>query len=303
MMVLSQDLPIVLTLFGAAVAAIIAGSLLLPRGQIMVSEASSHAVLPGMVLGFLLSGEHGWLMLIGAIAVISLFLGLTSWLRRRHRLGASVEIAALFPLFFGAGVILLSLSGLDDTAAIDLDHILFGSLELILWLDVLSPADLLRQAAWAAAPDQLLLALSGAGLALLLALAAYPLLNRSLMDGQAFALMSPVASLGLRGLEIVLVATASAVCLRTAGVVVAVALFGAPIIGAWSLARRLWQAWLIAGVITLLGLGLSYVLSAAMLSQFGIEARLSGLFALCLVALAIAAPLATGRRAAKRPLA
>ena len=154
MMVLSQDLPIVLTLFGAAVAAIIAGSLLLPRGQIMVSEASSHAVLPGMVLGFLLSGEHGWLMLIGAIAVISLFLGLTSWLRRRHRLGASVEIAALFPLFFGAGVILLSLSGLDDTAAIDLDHILFGSLELILWLDVLSPADLLRPGAWAAAPDR-----------------------------------------------------------------------------------------------------------------------------------------------------
>ncbi|MEC7139819.1 MAG: hypothetical protein VXX01_00650, partial [Pseudomonadota bacterium] len=237
------------------------------------------------------------------IAVISLFLGLTSWLRRRHRLGASVEIAALFPLFFGAGVILLSLSGLDDTAAIDIDHILFGSLELILWLDVLSPADLLRPGAWAAAPDQLLLALSGAGLALLLALAAYPLLNRSLMDGQAFALMSPVASLGLRGLEIVLVATASAVCLRTAGVVVAVALFGAPIIGAWSLARRLWEAWLIAGVITLLGLGLSYALSAAMLSQFGIEARLSGLFALCLVGLAIAAPRATGRRAVKRPLA
>ena len=148
MIVLSQDLPIVLTLFGAAVAAIIAGSLLLPRGQIMVSEASSHAVLPGMVLGFLLSGEHGWLMLIGAIAVISLFLGLTSWLRQRHRLGASVEIAALFPLFFGAGVILLSLSGLDGTAAIDLDHILFGSLELILWLDVLSPADLLRPGAY-----------------------------------------------------------------------------------------------------------------------------------------------------------
>ena len=52
MMVLSQDLPILLTLFGAATAAIIAGSLLLPRGQIMVSEASSHAVLPGMCWGF-----------------------------------------------------------------------------------------------------------------------------------------------------------------------------------------------------------------------------------------------------------
>ena len=99
-----------------------------------------------------------------------------------------------------------------------------------------------------------------------------------------------------------LVATASAVCLRTAGVVVAVALFGAPIIGAWSLAGRLWQAWLIAGVITLLGLGLSYVLSALMFSQFGIEARLSGVFALCLVALAIAVPLVSQRGAVRRPL-
>ena len=83
----------------------------------------------------------------------------------------------------------------------------------------------------------------------------------------------------------------------------AIILLHARLASAWSLARRLWQAWLFAGVITLLGLGLSYVLSAAMLSQFGIEARLSGLFALCLVALAIAAPLATGRRTAKRQLA
>ena len=260
MMVLSQDLPIVLTLFETAVAAIIAGSLLLPRGQIMVSEASSHAVLPGMVLGFLLSGEHGWLMPIGAIAVISLFLGLTSWLRRRHRLGASVEIAALFPLFFGAGrdLAVAEWAGRYRSDRPRPHPVRFAGVDSVAARSEPGRPAPPGRLGSGAGPAVARAERGGAGLAPraggLPAVQPQP-------DGRAG--LRPHVARGepsLRGLEIVLVATASAVCLRTAGVVVAVALFGAPIIGAWSLARRLWQAWLIAGVITLLGLGLSYVL-------------------------------------------
>ena len=83
-MLLSQDLPIILTLLSAAVTAILAGSLLLPRGQIMISEAASHAVLPGLIIGFALSGDHGWQVLLGAIVTIALFVGGVSWLRTQE---------------------------------------------------------------------------------------------------------------------------------------------------------------------------------------------------------------------------
>ena len=301
-MLLSHDLPIVLTLLGAGITAILAGSLLLPRGQIMISEAASHAVLPGMVLGFALSGQHGGVMIAGSVFAIGPFMILAGWLRGRHRLGSSVEVAALFPIFFSLGVIALSLTGLEDTAAIDLDHVLFGSLELILWLDVFGPADLLRPAAWRTAPEPMLQALGGAALALMLVLAAYPLINRSLMDGSSSALMTPIRHWFVRGLEIIVIATASAVCLRTAGVVVAIALFGAPVIGGWCLARNLWQVWLAALGIIILALGLSYSANTVLLEVFGIEARLSGVLALCLVIVATLLPITVRRDRSRRPL-
>lgn len=305
-MLLSQDLPILLTLMSAAITAILAGSLLLPRGQIMISEAASHAVLPGLVLGFVLSGDHGWAVLLGAVGVIAGFVAATGWLRTRHALGQGVEIAALFPIFFGVGILLLSATGLEDTGAIDVDHILFGSLELLLWFDVLTPADLIRSSAWAGAPTQMVTALVSMVLAVAISAAAYPFFHRSLMDRHHARLITPVGTAVARVLETVLIALAAAACLRSAGVVVAIALFSAPVIAAWSFARSLWQVWVCGIACAAVGLALTYATGALVLSVFEVEPRLSGVLALWLVVLALLAPwsakmLGRGRRAV-RPL-
>ena len=288
-MLISQDLPILLTLLGAAITAIFAGSLLLPRGQIMVSEAASHAVLPGLVLGFAFSGNHGWEVLIGAVLVIGAFVAGVGWLRSRHALGTGVEIAGVFPVFFGVGILALSLTGLENTGAIDVDHILFGSLELLIWFEVSSWADLARPAVWMSAPSQMVTALVSLFVSLLLCGLAYPFLHRSLLDQRFARLQTPVASAVARIIEVLIVALASAACLRSAGVVVAIALFAAPVIAAWAIARSLWQIWVFATMIAVLGVALTYGTSFAMLAVFDVEPRLSGTLALWLAVLAILA--------------
>ena len=300
-MLLSQDLPLILTLLAASITAILAGSLLISRGQIMLTEAASHAVLPGLILGFLWSGDHGLGILLGSAAVIALFVVLTTWLSRRHALGEGVEIAALFPVFFGAGILLLSLSGLEQTGAIDVDHVLFGSLELIIWLDVWAPSDLLQPSVWAAAPSQLLTALGAMAIALVLVTAFYPHFKRSLMDASGHRLSTPVAAILSRATEVVLIALASAACLRTTGVVVSIALFAGPVIAGWRFSRSLLELWLFAGLFAGLAIVLTLLTGWASVTSFGLEPRTSGVLALWLVALALLAPGLAHLAGRKRP--
>lgn len=300
-MLLSQDLPLILTLLAASITAILAGSLLISRGQIMLTEAASHAVLPGLILGFLWSGDHGLGILLGSAAVIALFVVLTTWLSRRHALGEGVEIAALFPVFFGAGILLLSLSGLEQTGAIDVDHVLFGSLELIIWLDVWALSDLLQPSVWAAAPSQLLTALGAMAIALVLVTAFYPHFKRSLMDASGHRLSTPVAAILSRATEVVLIALASAACLRTTGVVVSIALFAGPVIAGWRFSRSLLELWLFAGFFAGLAIVLTLLTGWASVTSFGLEPRTSGVLALWLVALALLAPGLAHLAGRKRP--
>lgn len=300
-MFLSQDLPLILTLFAASITAILAGSLLLPRGQIMLTEAASHAVLPGLILGFLWSGDHGPAILLASAGVIALFVVLVTWLSQHHSLGKGVEMAALFALFFGVGVLLLSLTGLEQSTAIDVDHVLFGSLELIVWLEVWTAADLLSLEAWRAAPVQLTTAIQALALALVLALLFYPNFKRSLMDRSTHRLSTPVAAFVTRMAEIVLIALAAAACLRTAGVVVAIALFGAPVIAAWHHARSLVSLWLIAAVYAFVGIALTLLSSWWAMANWAVEPRTSGLLSLWLVALALIAPILARWTGSRRP--
>jgi len=301
-LLLSQDLPLLITLLCAAVTSVLAGSLLLPRGQIMISEAASHAVLPGLILGFVFSGQHGLTALLGSALAIGLFVGGVGWFRTRHSLGAGVEIAALFPLFFGVGILLLSVTGLEDTGTIDVDHILFGSLELLIWFEIGQWGDILRPQAWTSAPPQMVTAMVSLAVSLTLLVLAYPFLNRVLIDRHHAGLFTPVSTACVRLLETIAIALAAAACLRSAGVVVAVALFSGPVIAAWSFARSLWQVWLFGTLVAVLGVVLTYAVSVLTLAVFEIEARLSGVLALWLVVLALLAPLVARTFGSNRPL-
>ncbi len=90
------------------------GTYLLLRQRSLVSDALSHATLPGVGIAFLvmagLGGTGRFLpgLLLGA--AVSAMIGLASveWLTRRTRLHADAAIGAVLSAFFGFGIVLLT---------------------------------------------------------------------------------------------------------------------------------------------------------------------------------------------------
>jgi len=91
-----------------------AGTFLVLRKRALVSDAVAHATLPGVALGFivlvLLGGDGRNLPGLLAGSAVSAFLGLLAveWMTARTRLGEDAAIGAVLSVFFGLGVVLLT---------------------------------------------------------------------------------------------------------------------------------------------------------------------------------------------------
>ncbi len=96
------------------IAAGVTGAFLYLRKRSLVSDAISHATLPGVALAFIfmvaLGGEGRNLVgLLGGAALSSLAgLAVVQWLTRRTRLGEDAAIGAVLSVFFGFGIVLLT---------------------------------------------------------------------------------------------------------------------------------------------------------------------------------------------------
>jgi manganese/zinc/iron transport system permease protein len=99
-------------LLGASAA--IVGTYVLLRKRSLVSDAISHATLPGLVLAFMaaawLTGEGRSTVVLMAGATVSAGLGLIAveWMTRRTRLPEDAAIGAVLSVFFGLGVVLMT---------------------------------------------------------------------------------------------------------------------------------------------------------------------------------------------------
>ena len=91
-----------------------AGTFLFLRKRALVSDAVAHATLPGVALAFLvmvaLGGDGRALpgLLIGSAISAGIGLLLVDWLVRRTRLSEDAAIGAVLSVFFGLGVVLLT---------------------------------------------------------------------------------------------------------------------------------------------------------------------------------------------------
>ncbi len=100
-------------LLGAAAGFV--GAFLLLRRRALVSDAIAHATLPGLALAFLLAVQLGgdgrslpWL-LAGSAASAALGLLLVQAITRRTRLSEDAAIGAVLSVFFGAGIVLMTI--------------------------------------------------------------------------------------------------------------------------------------------------------------------------------------------------
>jgi manganese/zinc/iron transport system permease protein len=75
----------------------------------LLGDAISHAVLPGICLGFILAGEKNPLYIVtGAFLSGALATFLSSWLKKNTKLSEDAIIATILSVFFGIGIVLLT---------------------------------------------------------------------------------------------------------------------------------------------------------------------------------------------------
>ena len=94
----------------------------------LIGDAIAHAVLPGICLGFILAGTKNPFFLIGgAFATGWISLVAVDYITRRTRIKEDTAIGLVLSVFFGVGVVLLTVIQKSGNAAQSgLDHFLFG---------------------------------------------------------------------------------------------------------------------------------------------------------------------------------
>jgi manganese/zinc/iron transport system permease protein len=123
---------------GAVIAAScgLLGSFLVLRKMAMMGDAISHAVLPGIVIAFLISGSRDNIpMLVGAASVGVLTTVLIGLLYRKAKLNEDASIGVTFTFLFAVGVILVSYFA--DQVDLDQDCVLYGEIAYV-------PLDLIK---------------------------------------------------------------------------------------------------------------------------------------------------------------
>lgn len=103
------------------------GGFLVLRRQALLPDAVSHAVLPGIVLIFLLTGERASAAtVLGATAFGVACVAGFEWLRRSGVVGSDAALALVFPALFSLGI--LGITRFASGAHIDLDSAIYGDL-------------------------------------------------------------------------------------------------------------------------------------------------------------------------------
>ncbi|NMM50033.1 metal ABC transporter permease [Marinigracilibium pacificum] len=103
------------------------GSFLVLRKMAMIGDAISHAVLPGIVLAFMISGSRENLfMMIGAGIIGVLVTVMIEFLSRKGKLPVDAAIGYSFTFLFAIGIILLT--AFADDVDIDEQCVLYGEI-------------------------------------------------------------------------------------------------------------------------------------------------------------------------------
>ncbi|MGJ8627038.1 MAG: metal ABC transporter permease [Sulfitobacter sp.] len=243
-----------LVTIGAALlgmAAGVGGTFLFLRKRALVSDAISHATLPGVALAFMLmvalGGEGRNLVGLLSGAAISAAIGLllVSWLSSRTRLAEDAAIGSVLSVFFGFGIVLLTvIQTMSAGQQAGLEGFLLGS-----------TAGMLRA-------DALVIAGSAAVTLLLVLLMRRPLTLASFDPDYAISTGQNVARTDLAMMGLVLAVTV--VGLKIVGLILIVALLIIPPVTARFWTERTDHVVLISGLLGGLSAYIGAALSAAL---------------------------------------
>lgn len=221
-------------MLGAAllgVASGVLGTFAVLRRESLLGDLLSHAALPGVTLGFLITGTRDLLPILGGALVTGFAAALfTLLLSRQTRLGNDAATGISIGFFFAIGTVLLTLIGNRDYAGqAGLDSFLFGQAAALL------PADVMLMAIVTA-------------VALLMVTLLWKELKLSTFDRE-FAGSSGFNVRLLDYITILAIALAVVIGLQLVGVVLMTAMVVAPAAAARQWSRTLGQMVVIAAII------------------------------------------------------
>jgi len=222
----------------------IVGTYVVLRGMAFFGDALAHTILPGIALGYLISGGARDMLFwwaLGTAIIAALGIGAIS---KNAEIKEDTSIGVIFAGMFALGIALISTV---KSYAVDLTHFLFG--------DVLSVSS---QSLW-------LIVIFG-GVVLLTVFAFYKeFMTLSFDPILAATLRLPVGM--LNNLLLTLIAVTVAVSLQTVGVALMVAMLVTPAATAYLLTHRLSTMMFLAAIFAslsgVIGLYLSFYLSIA----------------------------------------
>lgn len=222
----------------------VVGTYVVLRGMAFFGDALAHTILPGIALGYLVSGgarEPLFWWALGTAVIAALGIGAIT---KNAEIKEDTAIGIIFAGMFALGIALISTV---RSYTVDLSHFLFG--------DVLSVS---TQSLW--------LILIFGGLVLLIIFAFYKEFTTLSFDPiLAITLRLPVGV--LNNLLLALIAVTVAVSLQTVGVALMVAMLVTPAATAYLLTKRLSTMMFLAAIIAslsgMIGLYLSFYLSVA----------------------------------------
>ncbi|MEE2996794.1 MAG: metal ABC transporter permease [Pseudomonadota bacterium] len=280
---LTIDLPAVLAVVMAAVSCGLLGNFLVLRRQALIGDAISHIALPGIVVGFLVTGTIATLpLMLGAMGAAVIAVLLIEFIRRVGRLEAGAAMGVVFTAMFATGIVLLEQTG-SSNVHIDTEHALYGNLESILWLGLTEWADLLAWKTYATMPRQLATLISMTGATAVLIAVFFKELKVTTFDpGLSASLGLPVRTIST--ILIVLVAVAAVAAFEAVGSILVIAMFICPAATARMLTDKLdRQLWLSASTAAAAGVG-GYFFAAFGPQLWGNENALSAAGMIAVVA-------------------
>ncbi len=142
-----NDFYIIFTASLVAINCALMGSFLVMRRMVMIGDAISHAVLPGIFVAYYVSGSTASIpVLIGAALSGILATLMIEWLTAKARLQSDAAIGIAYTLLFAIGIVLISKFGAN--ADLDQQCVLYGEIEYVsLWLQPIVGGLLLPQQA------------------------------------------------------------------------------------------------------------------------------------------------------------
>ena len=220
----------------------VVGCFVVVRGMSFFGDALAHSILPGVAISYTVSGGYvATNLFLGGLGAGIVSALVIAWLTRIVEVKEDSAIAIVYVTFFALGIAIVST---QDSYAVDLSHILFGSINGI------------------SRNDLLIVASMGAVVLAIIALLykEFQIINFDL--GLAHSLRLPVEA--LRILLLILVALTIVASLQAVGIALMLALLTTPAVTARLLVKRLHHMIIIASLLGIVsgvvGFYLSYYL-------------------------------------------